>query len=353
METLSMRRPGTRAWLGMQQSGSGRETRPSQHPRGRSLNSHSPSRHLQECLLAPPQPPQEISWEAFLHTVEVSCWCPICGEQGHSPLKCPLLPEGRLLRPVPLAEGECLPLPPQPAQGEYLLVPPPSPPMVGAEQQELPLSPPPPPAEGECLLVPSPPPTAEKVDLLHPFPPVEGEYLLVPPPRLLEDCTTPTSTSRGRIPAGSASTTATSRGSVPAGSPAAARRGGAPAAFARSRAAGAASVSTTATSRGSVPAGSPAAARRGGAPAAFAARSREAPAAFAARRGGAPAAFAARRGGAPAARRGGAPAAFARSRAAGAASASTTTRGRGAGAASPFTTRQTGTGGWQSAAPLA
>ncbi|MGH0176504.1 UNVERIFIED_CONTAM: hypothetical protein FKN15_004245 [Acipenser sinensis] len=62
--------------------------------------------------LVRPQPPEEISWEAFLRTVEASCWCHICGERGHSPLNCPLLPEGRLLLPVP------------PAEEDYLLVPP-------------------------------------------------------------------------------------------------------------------------------------------------------------------------------------------------------------------------------------
>ncbi|MGH0170885.1 UNVERIFIED_CONTAM: hypothetical protein FKN15_067560 [Acipenser sinensis] len=86
----------------------------------------------------------------------------------------PPLWEDCLPLPLPPAEGkyllvpsqapweDSLPLPPSPAEGEYLLVPSPS------WEDCLPL--PPPPAEGEYLLVPSPPP------------PAEGEYLLVPPP---------------------------------------------------------------------------------------------------------------------------------------------------------------------------
>ncbi|MGH0117697.1 UNVERIFIED_CONTAM: hypothetical protein FKN15_036877 [Acipenser sinensis] len=82
---------------------------------------------------------RESSWDDILQVVMHDCWCPICGEQGHSPLNCPLLSEGCLLHPFP-------------------------------------------PSEGECLLVPPPPPTAEKVDLLCPLPPAEGESLLVPSP---------------------------------------------------------------------------------------------------------------------------------------------------------------------------
>ncbi|MGH0169126.1 UNVERIFIED_CONTAM: hypothetical protein FKN15_056110 [Acipenser sinensis] len=81
------------------------------------------------------------------------------------------------------------------------------------------------------------------------------------------------------------------------------------------------------------------AARRGGAPAAFAARRGGAPAAFAARRGGSPAAFAARRGGSPAAfaaRRGGSPAAFITFTPITATTITPSTR-RGAGAASAST----------------
>ncbi|MGH0174202.1 UNVERIFIED_CONTAM: hypothetical protein FKN15_070562 [Acipenser sinensis] len=48
----------------------------------------------EECLLAPPQPTGEISWKAFLCAVEASCWCPICGERGHTPLNCPSYQRG-------------------------------------------------------------------------------------------------------------------------------------------------------------------------------------------------------------------------------------------------------------------
>ncbi|MGH0142533.1 UNVERIFIED_CONTAM: hypothetical protein FKN15_055422 [Acipenser sinensis] len=91
----------------------------------------------EKCLLAPPPSPEEISWEAILLTVEASCWCPICGERGHSPFNCPLPPEEcqlSLSPPQSPAEGKCLLVPPSPAEGEFLLVPPP-------------------PAEGACLLV--------------------------------------------------------------------------------------------------------------------------------------------------------------------------------------------------------
>ncbi|MGH0120934.1 UNVERIFIED_CONTAM: hypothetical protein FKN15_061625 [Acipenser sinensis] len=64
-----------------------------------------------------------------------------------------------------------------PAEGEYLLVPPPSP---WEDDESLR----PPPAEGEYLLVPPPPPWEDDVSL--PPPPAEGEFLLVPPP--WEDC---------------------------------------------------------------------------------------------------------------------------------------------------------------------
>ncbi|MGH0168110.1 UNVERIFIED_CONTAM: hypothetical protein FKN15_053607 [Acipenser sinensis] len=79
----------------------------------------------------------------------------------------------------PPAEGEYLLVPPPPAEGEYLLVPPPSPWEDG-------VSLPPPPAEGEYLLVPPPPPWEDCVSL--PPPPAEGEFLLVPPPPPWEDC---------------------------------------------------------------------------------------------------------------------------------------------------------------------
>ncbi|MGH0120555.1 UNVERIFIED_CONTAM: hypothetical protein FKN15_067292 [Acipenser sinensis] len=63
-------------------------------------------------------------------------------------------------------------LPPPPAEGEYLLVPPSSP-------WEDWVSLPPPPAEGEFLLVPPPPPWEDNVSL--PPPPAEGACLLVSP----------------------------------------------------------------------------------------------------------------------------------------------------------------------------
>ncbi|MGH0158645.1 UNVERIFIED_CONTAM: hypothetical protein FKN15_056175 [Acipenser sinensis] len=150
----------------------------------------------EKCLLAPPQPTEEISWEAFLCTVEASCWCPICRERGHTPLNCPLLPEGLLLRPVPPAEGECLlvpPPPPPPAEGESLLVPP-SPP----------LSPPLPPAEEEYLLVPHSSPTpAEGACLLvlPPLPPpAEGACLLVSPLQPEGEAPLPPSQPEGEAP---------------------------------------------------------------------------------------------------------------------------------------------------------
>ncbi len=79
-----------------------------------------------------------------------------------------------LLSPISLSGEEemvlLLPLPPPPAEGEYLLVPP-QPPWEDC----LPL--PPPPAEGEFLLVPPPPPWEDNVSL--PPPPAEGACLLV------------------------------------------------------------------------------------------------------------------------------------------------------------------------------
>ncbi|MGH0132712.1 UNVERIFIED_CONTAM: hypothetical protein FKN15_008194 [Acipenser sinensis] len=104
-------------------------------------------------------------WEAFLHTVEASCWCTICGGLGHSPLNCPLLPEGRLLLPVPSAEGKYLLVLPPPPWEDCMLLPPP-------------------PAEEEYLLVPLPWEDCVKL----PSQPAEREYLLVPPPPLREDC---------------------------------------------------------------------------------------------------------------------------------------------------------------------
>ncbi|RXM91038.1 hypothetical protein EOD39_21592 [Acipenser ruthenus] len=179
---------------------------------------------------------RESSWDSIIRAIMQDCWCPICSEQGHSPLNCPLLSEGCLLRPFPPAEGECLLVPPpsppmkggarasstqkggarasgaqkgerehpvprrgerehpaprrgrptgpepEPpaAEKEYLLPPPPV-----AEQRELSLPPPPPPlppAEGESLLVPPQLPWEDCLPL--PPPPAEGEYLLVlsPPP---------------------------------------------------------------------------------------------------------------------------------------------------------------------------
>ncbi|MGH0118388.1 UNVERIFIED_CONTAM: hypothetical protein FKN15_023324 [Acipenser sinensis] len=63
----------------------------------------------EECLLIPPPSPEEISWEAILRTVEASCWCPICGERGHSPLNCPLPPEECLLSLLCFVWGRCQP----------------------------------------------------------------------------------------------------------------------------------------------------------------------------------------------------------------------------------------------------
>ncbi|MGH0117466.1 UNVERIFIED_CONTAM: hypothetical protein FKN15_078160 [Acipenser sinensis] len=118
-----------------------------------------------------PQPQEEDGWEALLRSMGVPYCCFICREVGHFPANCPLPPVRDLWYP------------PTPAEGEFLLVPPP--PTAGAEQQELSLSPPQSPAEGEFLLVP-PPPTAgaeqQELSLSPPQSPAEGEFLLVPPP---------------------------------------------------------------------------------------------------------------------------------------------------------------------------
>ncbi|MGH0118323.1 UNVERIFIED_CONTAM: hypothetical protein FKN15_048559 [Acipenser sinensis] len=114
-----------------------------------------------------PQPQEEDGWEALLRSMGVPYCCFICREVGHFPANCPLPPVRDLWYP------------PTPAEGEFLLVPPP--PTAGAEQQELSLSPPQSPAEGEFLLVP-PPPTAgaeqQELSLSPPQSPAEGEFLL-------------------------------------------------------------------------------------------------------------------------------------------------------------------------------
>ncbi|MGH0192803.1 UNVERIFIED_CONTAM: hypothetical protein FKN15_026862 [Acipenser sinensis] len=61
---------------------------------------------------------RESSRDAILRAVMQDCWCPICGERGYSPLNCPLLSEGCLLRPFPPAEGECLLVPSPPERGD-------------------------------------------------------------------------------------------------------------------------------------------------------------------------------------------------------------------------------------------
>ncbi|MGH0121254.1 UNVERIFIED_CONTAM: hypothetical protein FKN15_074827 [Acipenser sinensis] len=54
----------------------GESVRP-QPKRGKSEHPQpKPGPAEEKCLLAPPPSPEEISWEAILHTVEVSCWCP-------------------------------------------------------------------------------------------------------------------------------------------------------------------------------------------------------------------------------------------------------------------------------------
>ncbi|MGH0192564.1 UNVERIFIED_CONTAM: hypothetical protein FKN15_018534 [Acipenser sinensis] len=63
-----------------------------------------------------------------------------------------------LLIPPPPPWEDCVSLPPLPAEGEFLLVPPPPP-----WEDYLPL--PAPPAEEECLLVPPPPPEKEEQEL--------------------------------------------------------------------------------------------------------------------------------------------------------------------------------------------
>ncbi|MGH0139399.1 UNVERIFIED_CONTAM: hypothetical protein FKN15_069489 [Acipenser sinensis] len=84
-----------------------------------------------------------------------------------------------LLVPPPPHWEDCVSLPPPPAEGEFLLVPPPP---LWEDCESLPS----PPAEGEFLLVPPPPPWEDDVSL--PPPPAEEEYLLVPPPLPWEDC---------------------------------------------------------------------------------------------------------------------------------------------------------------------
>ncbi|MGH0136053.1 UNVERIFIED_CONTAM: hypothetical protein FKN15_030993 [Acipenser sinensis] len=88
------------------------------------------------------------------------------------------------LVPPPPHWEDCVSIPPPPAGGECLLVPPPS--LQPAEGACLLVPPPsPPPAEGACLLVLPPPHWEDCVSL--PPPPAEGEFLLVPPPPPWED----------------------------------------------------------------------------------------------------------------------------------------------------------------------
>ncbi|MGH0166016.1 UNVERIFIED_CONTAM: hypothetical protein FKN15_049978 [Acipenser sinensis] len=144
-----------------------------------------------ECLLAPPQPTGEISWEAFLCTShqqrEHACWFPPLQPEGEKP-RPPSQPEGEEPRPPSQPEGE-EPLPPSPgAEQQELPLPPPPPPE--GEEQELPLPPPLPPHEGEeqeLPLLPPPPEGGEQeLPLPPPLPPPEGEEqelpLLPPPP---------------------------------------------------------------------------------------------------------------------------------------------------------------------------
>ncbi|MGH0155254.1 UNVERIFIED_CONTAM: hypothetical protein FKN15_072709 [Acipenser sinensis] len=183
---------------------------------GHVLPDYNHSQPQEEEVGLEPQPQEEDGWEALLRSMGVQYSCCICGELGHFPANCPLPPVRDLLYP------------PTPAEGEFLLVPPP-PPTAEAEQQERSLR----------------------------------------RSRAARAVSVSTAvTSRGRVPAGatfasrgrvSAGPTTTSRGSMPAGS-----------------------ASIAATSTGIIPAGFTAAARRGGAPAAFAARRGGAPAAFAA-----------------------------------------------------------------------
>ncbi|MGH0149881.1 UNVERIFIED_CONTAM: hypothetical protein FKN15_016278 [Acipenser sinensis] len=161
----------------------------------------APARPPQQREPAPPQPPSE--WPASAPSPLPPPPPPSLLWEDCLPLP-PLPAEGEylLVPPSPLWE-DCWPLPPPPAEGEYLLVPPsplwedcwplPPPPAEG-EYLLVPPSPlwedcwplPPPPAEGEYLLVP-PSPLWEDCWPLPP-PPAEGEYLLVPPSPLWEDC---------------------------------------------------------------------------------------------------------------------------------------------------------------------
>ncbi|MGH0130867.1 UNVERIFIED_CONTAM: hypothetical protein FKN15_043889 [Acipenser sinensis] len=95
------------------------------------------------------------------------------GESVHPQPRYPPAEGEYLLAPPPPPWEDCVSLPPPPAEGEYLLVPPPP-----SWEDDLPL--PPPPAEGEYLLVPPPSPWEDYLPL--PAPPAEEECLLVPPP---------------------------------------------------------------------------------------------------------------------------------------------------------------------------
>ncbi|MGH0160610.1 UNVERIFIED_CONTAM: hypothetical protein FKN15_039492 [Acipenser sinensis] len=125
---------------------------------------------------------RKSSWDAILQVVMDNCWCPICGEWGHSPLNCPLLPEGCLMHPFPPAEGGCLLVPSPPAEGTGLLVPP----LQPEGEEPLPPSPP----EGEDPLPPSPPEGEEPLppsqpegeEPLPPLPGAEQQELPLPPP---------------------------------------------------------------------------------------------------------------------------------------------------------------------------
>ncbi|RXM95588.1 hypothetical protein EOD39_16696 [Acipenser ruthenus] len=63
-------------------------------------------------------------WDAYLHLIEVSSWCPAWGECGHFLVNCHLQEEGEEeQRPECIAPRSVLPLPPPPG-GEELLPPP-------------------------------------------------------------------------------------------------------------------------------------------------------------------------------------------------------------------------------------
>ncbi|MGH0143113.1 UNVERIFIED_CONTAM: hypothetical protein FKN15_035338 [Acipenser sinensis] len=150
-------------------------------------------------------------------------WCGRCEEGGHDWSGCPYAsspvpkreePE----RPQPKEEevGASIALGPKlPAEGECLLVPPPSTPEWGEPERPQPkreesvrpqpkreesvrpqpkeeeigasiVLGPKPPAEEECLLSPCPP--AEGKCLLSPCPPAEGKCLLIPPPPAEDEC---------------------------------------------------------------------------------------------------------------------------------------------------------------------